>query len=50
MAQTRTTDKKRETAKTRALVEDGLKRYLADIRKYPILSKPEEQEVARAAR
>jgi len=33
---------------TRALVEDSLKRYLADIRRYPILKKEEEFELAKA--
>ena len=41
------TTKEKSARETRVLVEDSLKRYLADIRKYPILTKPEEFRLAR---
>lgn len=44
-----TKDKAKRDRKDRALVQDSLKRYLADIRKYPILDREEEVETARAA-
>lgn len=45
---TRTARRERESS--RALVEDSLKRYLADIRRYPVLDKSEEFELARASK
>lgn len=41
------TTKEKSAQETRVLVEDSLKRYLTDIRKYPILTKPEEFRLAR---
>lgn len=38
--------KRRADARSKALVKDSLKRYLSDLRNYPILSKPEEVELA----
>ena len=42
-----TTKSKRESERSRALVEDSLKRYLADIRRYPVLTKEEESVLAK---
>lgn len=46
----KTTHHTAEKEVSRALVADSLKRYLSDIRRYPILTKPEEFELARGAR
>jgi len=41
--------RKRQKESAKARVKDSLKRYLADIRQYPILEKEEEFKLARAA-
>lgn len=46
----KTTRARRERDSSRALVEDSLKRYLADIRRYPVLEKSDEFDLARRSK